>query len=93
MNTAQRAEHAASHAERAVVRVNWSMIGVMLAVAVQTAAMIWWAAGMNERVGTLEQVVAPIADGTVVRIDERTQAMKETMGRIERQLDELGSRP
>ncbi len=87
MNPAQRAEVAV---ERAHARINWSMMAFLLAVVVQTAALIWWAAGMNQRVTALEHTVAPIADGTVVRIDERTQAMKETMIRIERRLDDLG---
>jgi hypothetical protein len=36
-------------------------------------------------VSSLERTVAPLADGTLARLDERTKAMKEQLDRIERE--------
>jgi hypothetical protein len=65
-------------------KLNWSMIGVIIALIVQAAALIFWGGGLNQRVSNLERVVAPLADGTLARLDERTKAMKEQLDRIER---------
>ncbi len=69
-------------------KLNWSMIGVIIALIVQAATLIFWGGGLNQRVSNLERIVAPLADGTLARLDERTQAMKEQLDRIER-----GERP
>lgn len=69
-------------------KLNWSMIGVIIALVVQAATLIFWGGGLNQRVSNLERIVAPLADGTLARLDERTQAMKEQLDRIER-----GERP
>lgn len=66
-------------------KLNWSMIGVIIALVVQAAALIFWGGGLNQRVSNLERVVAPLADGTLARLDERTKAMKEQLDRIERE--------
>lgn len=66
-------------------KLNWSMIGVIIALIVQAAALIFWGGGLNQRVSNLERVVAPLADGTLARLDERTKAMKEQLDRIERE--------
>jgi hypothetical protein len=65
-------------------KLNWSMIGVIIALVVQAAALIFWGGGLNQRVSSLERIVAPLADGTLARLDERTKAMKEQLDRIER---------
>lgn len=65
-------------------KLNWSMIGVIIALIVQAAALIFWGGGLNQRVSNLERIVAPLADGTLARLDERTRAMKEQLDRIER---------
>lgn len=65
-------------------KLNWSMIGVIVALIVQAATLIFWGGGINQRVSSLERIVAPLADGTLARLDERTQAMKEQLDRIER---------
>lgn len=65
-------------------KLNWSMIGVIIALVVQAAALIFWGGGLNQRVSNLERIVAPLADGTLARLDERTKAMKEQLDRIER---------
>lgn len=64
-------------------KLNWSMIGVILALIVQAAALIFGLGGLTQRVSTLEQTVAPLNDGTLARLDERTRAMKEQLDRIE----------
>lgn len=65
-------------------KLNWSMIGVIVALVVQAATLIFWGGGLNQRVSNLERIVAPLADGTLARLDERTKAMKEQLDRIER---------
>lgn len=66
-------------------KLNWSMIGVIIALVVQAAALIFWGGGLNQRVSSLERVVVPLSDGTMARLDERTKAMKEQLDRIERE--------
>lgn len=66
-------------------KLNWSMIGVIVALFVQAAALIFWGGGLNQRVSNLEKIVAPLSDGTLARLDERTKAMKEQLDRIERE--------
>ena len=65
-------------------KLNWSMIGVIIALVLQAATLIFWGGGLNQRVSNLERIVAPLADGTLARLDERTKAMKEQLDRIER---------
>ena len=65
-------------------KLNWSMIGVIVALVVQAATLIVWGGGINQRVASLERIVGPLADGTLARLDERTQAMKEQLDRIEK---------
>lgn len=73
---------------------NWSMVGVILAIAVQTCAVIWWASQMDRRVQTLESAVKPFSTvaETMARLDERTLGMTEANQRIERRLDKLEER-
>jgi hypothetical protein len=66
-------------------KLNWSMIGVIVALVVQAATLVFWGGGINQRVSSLERIVAPLADGTLARLDERTKAMKEQLDRIERE--------
>jgi len=65
-------------------KLNWSMIGVIIALTLQAATLIFWGGGINQRVATLERLASPLADGTLARLDERTKAMKEQLDRIER---------
>ena len=65
-------------------KLNWAMIGVIVALVVQAATLIFWGGGINQRVASLERIVGPLADGTLARLDERTQAMKEQLDRIEK---------
>jgi hypothetical protein len=65
-------------------KLNWSMIGMIVALVLQAATLVFWGGGLNQRVSNLERIVAPLADGTLARLDERTKAMKEQLDRIER---------
>lgn len=65
-------------------KLNWSMIGVMVALVIQAVALVFWGGGLNSRVVALERTVAPLSDGTLARLDERTASMKDTLSRIER---------
>ncbi len=66
-------------------KLNWSMIGVIVALILQAVTLVFWGGGLNQRVSNLERVVAPLADGTLARLDERTKAMKDQLDRIERE--------
>lgn len=80
------------------VPISWSMIGVVLALAVQTCGIVWWAGTVQQRVAALEATVVPMASAadeasaTVARLDERTEAIREGVTRIERQLEARGDR-
>lgn len=63
--------------------LNWAMIGVIVALVVQAATLIFWGGGINQRVATLERLASPLADGTLARLDERTLAMTKTLERME----------
>jgi hypothetical protein len=65
-------------------KLNWAMIGVIVALIIQAATLVFWGGGINQRVTTLERTVAPLADGTLARLDERTEAMQKQLDRIER---------
>jgi len=60
------------------------MIGVIVTLSINTAILVFWGGGMNQRVANLERIVGPLADGTLARLDERTRAMKEQLDRIEK---------
>lgn len=64
-------------------KLNWAMIGVIVALVAQAGTLIFWGGGINQRVATLERLASPLADGTLARLDERTKAMKEQLDRIE----------
>lgn len=66
-------------------KLNWSMIGVILALCGQIAVLLIWGGGIQQRVSSLEAIVAPLSDGTLARLDERTKAMKDQLDRIERE--------
>lgn len=66
-------------------KLNWSMIGVIVALILQAATLIFWGGGINQRVASLERIVGPLADGTLARLDERTAAMQKQLDRIEKQ--------
>lgn len=66
-------------------KLNWSMIGVIVALCIQAIALVFWGGGLNSRVVALERVVVPLADGTLARLDERTKVMKDQLDRIERE--------
>lgn len=65
-------------------KFNWSMMGVILALIVQAGALVFWGGGLSARVASLEARTAPLADGTLARLDERTAAISKTLERLER---------
>jgi len=64
-------------------KLNWSMIGVIVVLGVNTVALVFYGGGLDQRISSLERVVQPLSNGTLVRLDERTLAMKEQLDRIE----------
>lgn len=68
-------------------KLNWSMIGVIVALVLQAVALVFWGGGLNQRVSALERAAIPLSDGTLARLDERTKAMKEQLDRIEREAE------
>lgn len=69
-------------------KLNWTMIGVIIALSVQAAALVFGLGGQNQRIVNLEAIVTPLSDGTLARLDERTAGMKQQLDRIERQADD-----
>ncbi|MFN3910778.1 hypothetical protein [Hyphomonas sp.] len=64
-------------------------IGVVLAVAVQTAGVLMWAGAAAERVSTLEERVRearPVAE-RLARVEAELGAMRVQLDRIERKLE------
>lgn len=66
-------------------------VAVIMAILVQTFAVIWWAAQLETRVKILE---IDIAQNTqlierVSRVEEKVSALKDSSRRIEIKLDEL----
>jgi len=70
------------------IRLNWTMVGVVIALLAQSGALIAWGAKMDTRVAALEQKVtgALQLSDTVGRLDERTKATQETVDRIDQRL-------
>jgi hypothetical protein len=60
------------------------MIGVIVVLALNTATMFFWTGGLSQRVASLERLVVPLADGTLARLDERTEAILKQLDRIEK---------
>lgn len=65
-------------------QLNWAMIGVIVTLGIQIAVLVFWGGGMTARVVALESRTAPLADGTLARLDERTLSMAKALERIER---------
>jgi hypothetical protein len=64
--------------------VNWAAAGVILAMIVQAGTLIWWGGGLSARVAALEARTAPLSDGTLARLDERTASISKSLERLER---------
>ena len=62
-------------------RLSIEMLAFLAGMLAQTGGFVWWASGINNRVGSLEKIVQPLSDGsltsTLARIDERTGTMKD----------------
>jgi len=64
-------------------KLNWSMIGVIVVLGINTVTLVFYGGGLDQRISSLERVVLPLSNGTLARLDERTLAMKEQLDRIE----------
>lgn len=65
-------------------KVNWAAAGVILALIAQAGTLIWWGGGLSARVSALEARTAPLSDGTLARLDERTASLLKGLERLER---------
>ena len=65
------------------------VLGLIIAMLVQAAGLVWWGSQITSRVTALEAKVAASAHQAedIARIDERTKSIDESVARIERQLD------
>lgn len=73
------------------LRIDWTVpVPLLLAGAMQLAAMVWWGAGINARVSALEAHQSEMAaiPATIARLDERSQAQSDAL----RRLEQLGAR-
>lgn len=70
-------------------KIDTALIGIVIAIILQAAGALWWAATMNARLDRLEADIAParqVAE-TVARVDERLKATEASAQRIERKLE------
>jgi hypothetical protein len=69
--------------------------GVLITVAVtlllQGIAFVWHYGSLASRVANVESAVAPLRDGTLARLDERTQMILDAQRRMEAQLERRGA--
>jgi hypothetical protein len=70
------------------------VIGTILAIGAQSAAIVWWAAGINSRVAAIEHQMREVRDsaGTLARLDERTAAIRGDTARIHDRIEALERR-
>ncbi len=78
---------AVATAPAAGFKLNTATISVLITVILQAVATISWAAKADSRLATLEAAIAPITDGTVARLDERTRNIERGIERIEGALE------
>ncbi|MEN5051450.1 hypothetical protein [Brevundimonas naejangsanensis] len=65
-------------------KFNWSMAAVVVSLVAQAAALVFWGGGLSSRVAALGARTAPLADGTLARLDERTLSISKALERLER---------
>lgn len=66
-------------------------IAVIMAMVMQTFAIIWWAAQMEARVNVLETQTAQntLVIDRVSRVEEKVSALRESNQRIEQKIDQM----
>jgi hypothetical protein len=74
--------------------VDWSIIGLVGTIAgllVQSATIVWWASGLNEKVNNIESRMASMetSSATLARLDERTAAMQTDLSRTYARVEQL----
>lgn len=64
--------------------VDWGVIGVAIALLVQSAGIVWWASDINRKVANIEAQMGQVnaAASTLARLDERTAAMQADLARL-----------
>lgn len=70
-------------------------VSLVLAIVVQTASALLWAGAAEARLNSLESHAKtnPPVSERLARIEEQLKATRESVSRIERQLDHKGPRP
>ena len=65
------------------------MLGLIVALLVQAAGLVWWGSQITSRVSVLETkaVAASHQAEDIARIDERTKSIDEAIQRVEHRLD------
>lgn len=66
-------------------------LAVVVTIILQTAGMVWWAANLSNRVSNLEQTSTNERDrgDRLIRLETQQEAVKETLGTINRKLDRV----
>ena len=62
------------------LKITTAVLSLAVAVGMHIAVAVWWASGLNARVGQLESTLGPTAgdaslSATMARLDERTKRM------------------
>ena len=69
-------------------------IALILALALQTVAIVWWAATMSQRVSEIERVITeqqilPAADRRITRLEQAILNLEQNQSRILDQQDRM----
>lgn len=64
--------------------VDWGVIGVAIALLIQSAGIVWWASDINRKVANIESQMGQVnaSAATLARLDERTAAMQTDLARL-----------
>lgn len=70
-------------------------LALIIAILVQTAGAIWWAASISSRVTSLEAQRMAVGDqgGRIIRLETQIETLTVLMRRIEDKLDKALDRP
>lgn len=81
-------------------RPHWTVdkrvpVALIISMLIQTAGVIWWAAGMNSSVQNLERAVASFPDvrERVVKLETRLETIGSTLGEIKGSIARLATLP
>lgn len=88
----ERPEACVTEGKKLNLGVIVSLISLVIAVLIQASAVFMWGGTVEARLTSQEAALAPLRDGSLARVDERTRAIQESVMRIERRVEAEESR-